>query len=197
MLWRRLRAGADPRPTPAPSATRAASGCSRGVRGCRCTPNESSRQRGEVGHALGAEQVGAATLRQSSNDNRVVTRNSTAVAVVPRPNLKPYFFCAASPGGRQPGRKSAYWRKRRGSVSQQRHPDGYVRLADAPERRPVGRSRRSASVGKSRSKLDPEQVAELRRLAPGRSLRSLAAVFGVSHETVRTALRAEEPAEVA
>jgi hypothetical protein len=116
MLWRRLRAGADPRPTPAPSATRAASGCSRGVRGCRCTPNESSRQRGEVGHALGAEQVGAATLRQSSNDNRVVTRNSTAVAVVPRPNLKPYFFCAASPGGRQPGRKSAYWRKRRGSV---------------------------------------------------------------------------------
>ncbi|CAA9552482.1 MAG: hypothetical protein AVDCRST_MAG49-1878 [uncultured Thermomicrobiales bacterium] len=37
--------------------------------------------------------------------------------------------------------------------------------------------------------LTPEQEAAIRALAGIRSLRSLAAEFGVSHETVRAALR--------
>jgi hypothetical protein len=40
----------------------------------------------------------------------------------------------------------------------------------------------------TRSKLSLEQLAELRAVATGRSLRSLAAEFGVSHETIRCAL---------
>jgi hypothetical protein len=37
-------------------------------------------------------------------------------------------------------------------------------------------------------KLTPEQVATIRAFAPIRSLRSLAAEFGVSHETIRAVL---------
>jgi hypothetical protein len=68
-------------------------------------------------------------------------------------------------------------------------------IADAPERRPVGRSRRAAAEAPRPRKLTPERAAELRRVAPGRSLWCLAAEFGVSHETVRTILRDREPAE--
>ena len=89
-------------------------------------------------------------------------------------------------------------RKRRGSLSRLRHPDGYIPLADTPERRQVGRSRRAASVvGQARRKLDPAQIEEMRQLAPGRSLRSLAVEFGVSHETVRVSLRGRESIEAA
>jgi hypothetical protein len=39
-------------------------------------------------------------------------------------------------------------------------------------------------------KLSPDQEAAIRRLAATKSLRELAADFGVSHETIRTVLRA-------
>ncbi len=48
-----------------------------------------------------------------------------------------------------------------------------------------------------RQKLSPEQEAALRAQAGTKSLRTLAAEFGVSHETVRAVLRAIERADVA
>jgi hypothetical protein len=69
---------------------------------------------------------------------------------------------------------------------------GTVVIAVAPERRPAGRSRRGTYQTPRPRKLTPEQAEELRRLAPSRSLRDLAAHFGVSHETVRKALREQE-----
>ena len=88
-------------------------------------------------------------------------------------------------------------RKRRGSVSRLRQLDSYVPLADAPERRPVGRSRRNALREPRRPKLTPELVAQLQCAALGRSLRSLAAEFGISHESVRTVLRKRGSADLA
>ena len=69
-------------------------------------------------------------------------------------------------------------------------------FAELPERRRAGRSRRHDYQAPRARKLSPEREAELHRLAPGRSLRDLAAAFGVSHETVRAALRATARAGV-
>lgn len=80
-------------------------------------------------------------------------------------------------------------RVRRGSVSQLRHPDGYILLAEPPERRQVGRARRAATHVPRPRKLTVEQEATIRALATTRSLRSLAADFGVSYETNRTVVR--------
>ena len=62
-------------------------------------------------------------------------------------------------------------------------------FAELPDRRRVGRSRRDGYQAPRARKLSPDQEAALRRVAPGRSLRALAADFGVSHETVRAVLR--------
>ena len=62
-------------------------------------------------------------------------------------------------------------------------------VADLPERRRAGRSRRDAYQAPRARKLSPDQEAQLRRGAPGRTLRDLAAEFRVSHETVRAVLR--------
>ena len=59
-------------------------------------------------------------------------------------------------------------------------------------RRRAGRSRRDAYHGPRTRKLSPDQDAALRRSAPGRSLRTLDADFGASHETVRAVLRAPD-----
>jgi hypothetical protein len=42
-------------------------------------------------------------------------------------------------------------------------------------------------------RLTPEQEVSIRALAGTRSLRSLAAEFGVSHETIRAVVRQENP----
>ena len=62
-------------------------------------------------------------------------------------------------------------------------------MADPPARRPVGTSRRDAYRTPRRRKLSAGQQAAIRALAPTRSLRELAAEFGVSHETIRAILR--------
>ncbi len=86
------------------------------------------------------------------------------------------------------------WRKRRGSVSHLRHvPDGTVVIAVAPERHPVGKSQREGYQQLRPRKLSPDQEAAIRRLAAIKSLRELAAAFGVSHETIRTVQRRELP----
>ena len=63
-------------------------------------------------------------------------------------------------------------------------------IAEAPPRRLTGRSERAPYHTPRRRKLSPEQEAAIRSLAGTKSLRWLAAEFGVSHETVRAVLRA-------
>ena len=65
-------------------------------------------------------------------------------------------------------------------------------FAAAPERRRTGRSRRDGDQVPRRRKLTDEPVAAVLAEAGNRSLRELSAAFGVSHETVRAALREDE-----
>ena len=89
-----------------------------------------------------------------------------------------------------PRRQMVLRRKRRGSDARLRHlPPGSVAIAGAPPRRLSGRSKRAAYHTPRRRKLSPDQEAAIRRLAAAKSLRELAAEFGVSHETVRAVLR--------
>ena len=68
-------------------------------------------------------------------------------------------------------------------------PSGMVVIAAAPPRRVSGRSKRASYQGPRRRKLTADQEAGIRAAAGNRSLRSLAADVGVSHETVRAVLR--------
>ena len=52
-----------------------------------------------------------------------------------------------------------------------------------------GRSKRASYHGPRPRKLAPEREEAIRAYAGNRSLRELAAEFGVSHETVRSVLR--------
>ncbi len=70
---------------------------------------------------------------------------------------------------------------------------GTVVMAEAPPRRVSGRSQRTSYHTPRRRKLTVEQEVAVRFLAATRSLRSLAAEFGVSHETVRAVLRESVP----
>ncbi len=88
-------------------------------------------------------------------------------------------------------------RKRRGSVSSPRYdPRGTepIDIAAVPPRRVSGRSKRTAYHAPRQSKLTAEQKATIRSIKDNRSLRELAAEFGVSHETIRALLRKEPPA---
>jgi IS30 family transposase len=68
--------------------------------------------------------------------------------------------------------------------------DGTVVIAAAPERRSVGVSRRESYQRPRPRKLTIEDREAVRSAATsGRSLRSLAVAFGVSHETIRAVLR--------
>jgi hypothetical protein len=71
-----------------------------------------------------------------------------------------------------------------------------VEIAVATALAPVGKSGRATYRARRARGLTLAQEAEIRMLAGTRSLRSLAADFGVSHETVRAVLRGTE-AEVA
>ena len=67
-------------------------------------------------------------------------------------------------------------------------PDGAMAFAEPPERRKPGGGRRDAYQTPRPRKLSPEHEAAIRAEAGNRSLRELAAEFGVSHETVRAVL---------
>ena len=85
-------------------------------------------------------------------------------------------------------------RVRRGSDTHLRHlPLGLVVIAEAPPRRVAGRATRASCTTPRQRKLSPQQEAAIRALAGTKSLRSLAAEFGVSHETVRAVLWAAFP----
>ena len=62
-------------------------------------------------------------------------------------------------------------------------------IAPVPPRRVSGRSQRTSAQVPRQRKLLPEQVTTIRALAGSKSLRALAADFGVSHETIRALLR--------
>ncbi len=86
-------------------------------------------------------------------------------------------------------------RKRRGSVASPRHGlcgTEPVGVTAVPPCCVAGQSKRVGDHSPRRRKLSAEQEAAIRALAATRSLRTLAAEFGVSHETVRSVLRASE-----
>jgi uncharacterized protein YidB (DUF937 family) len=58
----------------------------------------------------------------------------------------------------------------------------------------AGRSKRATYRSPRQRKLSAEQVEAIRTEAGNRTLRELAAEFGVSHETIRTVLRQQLPA---
>jgi hypothetical protein len=68
-------------------------------------------------------------------------------------------------------------------------PAGALVIAARPLFRVAGRSRRAAYRSTRQRKLSAEQVQAIWAEAGGRSLRELAADFGVSHETIRTVVR--------
>lgn len=69
-------------------------------------------------------------------------------------------------------------------------------FAEPPPRRPVGRSRRDAYRQPRKRKLMPEQQERILAGAGSRSLRELAAEFGVSHEAIRAVRREWDTAVV-
>jgi hypothetical protein len=81
------------------------------------------------------------------------------------------------------------WRKRRGSDTQIRHE--YGRIAFSPTMRHYLMPPEVLSGEYPLTKLTPDTVATVRKLTrEGASLRAIAAMVGVSHETVRNVLRA-------
>ncbi len=70
-----------------------------------------------------------------------------------------------------------------------------IEIAAVPTRRVSGKSQRAACQTPRQGKLMASEKATIRVNADNRSLRELAAQFGVSHETIRTVLR--EPASAA
>lgn len=111
-------------------------------------------------------------------------------AVEPQPRFAPFFSwdCHAR---RLSGGSDGHWSD--GCIL----PPGAHLIATPPPRRRTGRSRRDTYQQPRSRKLSPERASELRRVAAGRSLRDLAAEYGVSHETVRTLLRARDVVSVA
>ena len=66
-----------------------------------------------------------------------------------------------------------------------------IDILPVPPRRVSGTSKRAAYHVPRKRKLSSEQEAVIRSEAGNRTLRELAAQFGVSHETIRTVLRQE------
>jgi hypothetical protein len=111
-----------------------------------------------------------------------VIHDKAAVAVKPRPELLPFFRVVTEKLVTTPY-KMEHWRKRRGSVPLLRDDVGNVWL---PESRVNFEDSRS-----SRRTLSPDTVDRIRHLSgDGLALRAIAREIGVSHETVRTVLKA-------
>ena len=98
---------------------------------------------------------------------------------------------AARPVGRVPANVLDRWSQSEGLRS--RHstlPPGAVLFAETPDRRPRGGSGRAANQQPRPTKLSAEQRDAVRvAVGRGRTLRDVAADFGVSHETVRSIIR--------
>ena len=64
-----------------------------------------------------------------------------------------------------------------------------IDIASVPPRRLTGKLQRASSQSPRQGKLTASQKETIRVIAHNRSLRELAAEFGVSHETIRTIIR--------
>ncbi len=117
--------------------------------------------------------------------------NKTAVAVVPPPAYRPFLELAGADAQVRDALSTAMSlrRKRRASLSSPRHGCEPIAVCAPPPRRTVGRCGRSPSQADRPRRLNTDQITAIRALAQTKSLRSLAAEFGVSHETIRTMLR--------
>jgi DNA-binding CsgD family transcriptional regulator len=111
----------------------------------------------------------------------VVTANRTAVEVTPRPDPLPFFAALAS----ESSSVMTYRRKRRGLEPLRRYSDGYIIIAEAPERTRAGRSGRATAQGRRPAIDEATRARAIALLEAGQSLREVARALGISHETVR------------
>ncbi len=110
----------------------------------------------------------------------VIVENRTAVAVVPRPDVRPFVETLAC----QVPDEVTRWRKRRGSLAPFRHmPDDAVVLAAPAPDHPRYTEPRPGKL----TSAQVEAVAS--SVAAGRTLRDVAAEFGISAERVRQLAR--------
>jgi hypothetical protein len=117
-------------------------------------------------------------------------------AVDPTPAADPESTSQRAPkggSGREANVSSLRWRVRWGSDERLRHlPDNLVWIAEPGASSVTANRNTIAAIEAARRKLAPEQESTIRALARTKSLRSLAADFGVSHETVRSICRRAE-----
>jgi site-specific DNA recombinase len=118
--------------------------------------------------------------------NGVVIENKTTVAVVPRPDLHPFVAAAAC----QADPEMTFRRKRRGLDERLRQlPPGSVLIFDPSMGDGATIVSQPARLTSPVRKLSPETERQIVALAARKSLRSLAADFGVSHETIRSIIK--------
>ena len=154
-------------------------------------PHESGQDTGSADRlASYLADVGAAWADASPDERNRLARelftetvltNKTAAAVVPRPELRPFFEVVAHD-------EITLRRKRRGSVALRRYGDDYIIMAEAQRVERVGHSKR-AKLAIPRAAIAEPTRERIRQLAAdGRSLRKIAEDVGVSHESVRQVL---------
>ena len=116
----------------------------------------------------------------------VVIDNRAVVAVKPRPELVPFFQQIPGLAGND-CQFITQGRKRRGTVTHLRYNFDY--LYASSELRETLMQLALSTVTRRPSPLSPDAIAEVRKLASeGAPLRAIAAMVGVSHETVRAYL---------
>lgn len=139
-----------------------------------------------------ADVSAAWTLATADERNRlarqlfrsVVIVNRTAVAVVPRPDLRPFFALVGVKSDEKECSGGSDGLCSRGCIL----PAGAIVIAVVPERSPAGRSGRASYQTPRPRALSAADEARIRRAADTRSLRDLAAAYEVSHETIRAIL---------
>ncbi len=111
-----------------------------------------------------------------------IVTNNTAVAVVPRPEVRPFFNSMLTS-------EITQQRKRRGLVQHLQYPFIHPVRVAVPDLLPREGTLFGTQCYRSRPrKLTPDQLKAIQR-RPHRTLRELAAEYGVSHETIRAARR--------
>jgi hypothetical protein len=118
---------------------------------------------------------------------QVLIKDDRVAAVEPQPSFAPFFSwdCQVRRlSGGSDGDRSV------GCIL----PVGSLVIAVRPPLHVAGRSKRATYRSPRQRKLSAEQVEAIRTEAGNRTLRELAAEFGVSHETIRTVLRQQLPA---
>jgi hypothetical protein len=123
----------------------------------------------------------------------VTVDNKQAMAYVPRPELEPFFRTLAVNPSPESCRGGSDGLRSSNSITTA----SVIYLPILPIDRETGDIDSPSRPTRTMRKLTPDQRAEIRSLARTRSLRDLAASYGVSHETIRTVLKTGDEHDMA